>query len=125
MMAWESASAEQSLLLETALARFDCEKKMMFGGPAYFVNGNMFSGVHGRNILLRLDEADREAIEAAHDEVGPFEPMGRPMKEYVALPEGLDLPAPELADWVGRSFTFAASLPPKEKKPPKQRAGSG
>ena len=121
-MAWESASIDQSLLLETALMPFDCQKRMMFGGPAYFVNGNMFSGVHGRNILLRLDEADREAILAAHDQVGPFEPMGRPMREYVALPDGLDLPARELADWVGRSFAFAASLPPKEKKPPKRRA---
>jgi TfoX/Sxy family transcriptional regulator of competence genes len=125
MMAWESASAEQSLLLETALASYDCEKRMMFGGPAYFVNGNMFSGVHGRNILLRLDQPDRDVIAAAHDEVGPFEPMGRPMREYVALPEGLDLPAKDLADWVGRSFAFAASLPPKEKKPSKRRVGDG
>ena len=122
MMAWESASMDQSLVLEAALSHLDCQKRMMFGGPAYFVNGNMFSGVHGRSILLRLDEADREAIAAAHDQVGPFEPMGRPMREYVALPEGLDLPAKELADWVGRSFAFAASLPLKEKKPPKRRA---
>lgn len=63
-------------------------------------------GVHGRNILLRLGKPDREAIAAAHDQVGLFKPMGRPMKEYVALPEGLDLPARELADWVGRSFAF-------------------
>jgi hypothetical protein len=48
--------------------------------------------------------------------------MGRPMREYVALPEGLDLPARELADWVGRSHSFAASLPPKENKPPKRGA---
>lgn len=125
MMAWESASTGQSLVLETALLHFDCQKRMMFGGPAYFVNGNMFSGVHGRNILLRLDSPDREAIAAAHDQVGPFEPMGRPMREYVALPEGLDLPANDLADWVGRSFAFAASLPPKEKNPPKRHVGDG
>lgn len=124
-MAWESASTEQSLLLETMLAPFDCQKRMMFGGPAYFVKGNMFCGVQGRNILLRLDSPDREAILAAHDQVRPFEPMGRPMREYVALPEGLDLPAKDLADWVGRSFAFATSLPPKEKKPPKRRVGDG
>lgn len=82
-------------------------------------------GVHGRNILLRLGKPDREAIAAAHDQVGLFKPMGRPMKEYVALPEGLDLPARELADWWAAPSRFAASLPPKEKKPSKRRAGDG
>jgi TfoX/Sxy family transcriptional regulator of competence genes len=63
---------------------------MMFGGPAYFVNGNMFAGVLGEQLMVRLDADDRAELLDADPGAVPFEPMpGRPMREYVTLPESI------------------------------------
>ena len=57
----------------------------MFGQLSAFVNGNMFMGIFGDDVILRLPEAERNEVIGAGG--GPFEPMaGRPMKEYVMLP---------------------------------------
>lgn len=69
-------------LLDDSLAGYICEKRKMFGCPAYFINNNMFAGMHGDFIILRLSEADRDEVKAKYDEVGQFEPFeDRPMKE--------------------------------------------
>ncbi|MCI4360833.1 MAG: TfoX/Sxy family protein, partial [Thermoplasmata archaeon] len=61
----------------------------MFGQPAAFVTGRMFFGVFGGDVFVRLSEEDRKTgllLPGAR----PFEPMpGRPMREYVVLPESL------------------------------------
>ena len=40
----------------------NCDYKKMFGYPAYFFNGNMFVGVHGDKLFLRLSSADMAEI---------------------------------------------------------------
>jgi TfoX/Sxy family transcriptional regulator of competence genes len=88
----------------------------MFGAVTYFVNGNMFAGIHEDTIILRLSEKDRQEIMAADDEVKLFEPMeGRPMKEYVALPEPVYNQPDIFQRWLKRSYEYALSLKPKEK----------
>ena len=58
----------------------------MFGQLSAFVNGNMFMGIFGEDVLVRLPEEDRAEVLGAGGRV--FEPMpGRPMREYVVLPE--------------------------------------
>ncbi len=93
--------------------------KRMFGFPALFVNGNMASGLHGEDLMVRLSPEDRSNLlqeEGAH----LFEPMpGRPMKEYVVLPKTKLSDEKALNHWMGKAISFAASLPPKEKKAPK------
>ena len=122
-MDWEKASPELSELLAEALAQIDHEKRSMFGMPAYFINGNLFAGVHGGNLMLRLSPADRDEINARHPGAAPFEPMpGRAMKEYVTLPASVYDDPLELNVWLRRSQSFVASLPPKEKKPRKKNA---
>jgi TfoX/Sxy family transcriptional regulator of competence genes len=101
------------------------EKRRMFGYPCAFVNGNMFTGLHQENLIVRLDEADRARMTG---ELGArvFEPMpGRPMREYVALPEAILEDEAESAAWVRRALDFAAALPPKQKKPPRTRRKAG
>jgi len=116
-VAWHKPSAELAELLASAVARFRAEPRTMFGCPCYFANGNMFAGVHQESLLLRLSEAHRAEIQAAYDEVGPFEPMpGRPMREYVAVPESAIPDEDELRRWIGRAHDFARSLPPKPAK---------
>jgi TfoX/Sxy family transcriptional regulator of competence genes len=88
----------------------------MFGNIAGFINGNMFTGVFGTTVFVRLPEADRAellAIEGAE----PFEPMqGRPMREYVTLPEAWREDVDAAREWVLRSLRWAAALPAKESK---------
>ena len=93
----------------------------MFGYPCAFVNGNMFIGLHQKNMILRLSEEDREVMKSEHG-AGPFEPTpGRAMKEYVSVPQAILGERGALDDWIGRSLDYASSLPRKEKKPRKKR----
>jgi TfoX/Sxy family transcriptional regulator of competence genes len=95
----------------------------MFGQLSAFVNGNMFMGIFGEDVLVRLPEDDREKVLRAGGRV--FEPMpGRPMREYVVLPEAWRDSPKRVREWVARSLDHADELPPKQpkarKKPPKK-----
>jgi TfoX/Sxy family transcriptional regulator of competence genes len=118
-MPWKKVPPELSRLLDQALASLPAQKRLMFGGPAWFTaGGNLFAAAHQHNVILRLSEQDRLELLAESDEVALFEPMpGRPMKEYVALPESLYIDAKWLDKWLHRSFNYANTLPIKEKKP--------
>jgi TfoX/Sxy family transcriptional regulator of competence genes len=90
-------------------------ERPMFGQRAAFVHGNMFMGIHGQDVLLRLPEADRETVIAKGG--APFEPMaGRPMREYVVLPTDWHTRPAVLREWVGRSLRFVQAMPPKAPK---------
>lgn len=120
-MDWRKSSPEMTEFLDRALTPFNSQRKQMFGFPVYFINDNMFAGLHQDDLFIRLSEQDREAILAAFDEAGPFEPMpGRPMKEYVVLPEPLLNDSSVLQEWLERSFQYVSSLPPKERKTKKK-----
>ncbi|TAK64602.1 MAG: TfoX family protein [Dehalococcoidia bacterium] len=96
------------------------ERRKMFGMPACFVNGNMFAGVYGRQIMLRLSESDREKLLRNGGE--PFAPMGRAMREYVTVPtEYVGQPA-KLRPWMKRAQAFGETLPPKQPKATKRKA---
>ena len=91
------------------------EQRKMFGYPAAFINGQMFAGLFGDRMMLRLSETDRAKF-MAEFETGLFEPMpGRPMKEYVLVPPSV-LQAPAVLEtWLNRALAYARSLPPKRK----------
>lgn len=59
----------------------------MFGNLAGFINGNMFAGLFGQQIFIRLPEDERSRL-IEQEEASLFSPMpDKPMKEYVILPE--------------------------------------
>ncbi len=89
------------------------EPRKMFGYPAAFVNGNMFSSLFQSSMILRLSEQDRAAC-ASQFGARRFEPMpGRPMREYVEVPEKI-LKSPALLDtWLRKARDYATALPPK------------
>jgi TfoX/Sxy family transcriptional regulator of competence genes len=60
------------------------EVKPMFGNLGAFVNGNMFMGLFGVDIGVKLPGDDQEELRAAGG--GPFGPDERPMSGYVTLP---------------------------------------
>ena len=85
------------------------EARKMFGYPAAFVNRNMFAGLFRTSMILRLSEEDRRESGAK-----PFEPVpGRPMREYIVVPEKILRSATLLDVWLRKGYTLASSLPPK------------
>ena len=88
------------------------EVKPMFGNLGAFVNGNMFMGLFGSDVGVKLADDDRARLEQAGG--GPFGPAERPMGGYVALPAGLG--ESEAREWIAASLGFVAALPPKKKK---------
>lgn len=91
------------------------ERRKMFGMPAGFVHGNMFLGVFGDGVVLRLP-ADALAEAVCIEGVENFEPMpGRPWKAYAHAPSSL--PAERLASWAQTAFDHTAAMPPKLPKP--------
>jgi TfoX/Sxy family transcriptional regulator of competence genes len=96
------------------------EVKPMFGNLGAFVHGNMFAGLFGPAVGVRLDETASKEL-AAIDGSGPFGPAERPMGGYTSLP-GAWRATPDLAaGWVQRALTHVSSLPPKVKKPKRAR----
>ena len=94
----------------------DVSIRPMFGQLSAFVNGNMFMGIFGEDVLVRLPEEDR--IEVAEAGGGPFEPMpGRPMREYVVLPRAWRGDPDRIRGWAGRALDHAEELPPKRPAP--------
>jgi TfoX/Sxy family transcriptional regulator of competence genes len=121
-MEWRKPPAELvERLHELVPADPAIEFKPMFGGPCYWTGGNMFAAVHQESLVVRLGETEREELLALPG-AAPFEPMGRRMKEYVVLPADVVGDDARGREWVARSFAYAASMPPKEKKARRKRA---
>jgi TfoX/Sxy family transcriptional regulator of competence genes len=85
------------------------EVKPMFGNLGAFVNGNMFAGLFGSDLGVKLGPAD--AAELASLGGGDWGPAERPMGGYLSVPAGVD---PE--EWVARAARHVATLPPRVKK---------
>ncbi len=121
-MAWKKVPQENVEAFAAALPpSAGVELKKMFGCPAGFVNGNMFCGAHQEDVLVRLDEAEREKA-LKRPGFKQFEPMGKPMREYVCVPPEKAADVAYLKRWFMKALRFASTLPPKEKKPRKKKA---
>ncbi len=89
------------------------EVKPMFGQLGAFVNGNMFAGLFGSAVGVKLDESGADAL-AALPGTGPFGPEERPMGGYLSLPEGLA--GADAATWVDRARAHVSTFPPRKRK---------
>ncbi len=92
------------------------EVKPMFGNLGAFVNGNMFAGLFGPGVGVRLDDAGHDEL-AAVEGSGPFGPAERPMSGYLALPAVWRANPDVAASWVERALAHVRSMPPKARKP--------
>jgi TfoX/Sxy family transcriptional regulator of competence genes len=104
-----------------AVEGIECEKRLMFGFPAYFINKNMFAGLFEDKLFLRLSNEQAQALVKAKASLTNLEPMpGRPMKDYWVLPAHLVDDPTRLKGISNSAATYTRSLKPKEKKPPKK-----
>ena len=111
-----------------ALAAFDqvvpdapgVTKRPMFGNRAAFVNGNMFAGLFGDGLFVRLPEDRLRHLIANGGR--PFEPMpGRAMKGYAYVPDGWLGDPGAAAPLVAEALEFTATMPPKEARSARRR----
>lgn len=86
--------------------------KMMFGGVAFLVQGNMACGVHKDMLMVRVGpDAYDQAMQESNTR--QFDLTGRVMKGWVTVdPEGISKQA-DLERWVQAGLEFALTLPPK------------
>jgi TfoX/Sxy family transcriptional regulator of competence genes len=84
----------------------------MFGNAAAFVNGNMFAGLFGEALFVRVDDGARDRLLASGGSA--FEPMpGRPMRGYACLAPGWQSATEAAGEWVARALEHTAALPVK------------
>jgi TfoX/Sxy family transcriptional regulator of competence genes len=88
------------------------EVKPMFGNLGAFVNGNMFMGLFGPDIGVKLNDAGQGELSKAGG--GSFGPTERPMGGYVSLPATFT--ETEAKKWIATSLEYVSGLPPKTKK---------
>jgi TfoX/Sxy family transcriptional regulator of competence genes len=94
------------------------EVKPMFGSLGAFVNGNMFAGLFGDDVGVKLDQSGLDELRALPGS-GPFGPAERPMNGWLSLPS--DLTDPEKSAWTDRARDHIATLPAKVKKTAKPK----
>ena len=120
-MKWVKAPEALKKLLEDAMQGVECEKRPMFGYPAYFINRNMFIGLFQDQLFVRLSDEHLASLLKKHPSIRNLEPMpGRPMKAYFVLPRDLYTNARALKQIIELSAKNTRQLAPKEKKPRKE-----
>jgi TfoX/Sxy family transcriptional regulator of competence genes len=96
----------------------------MFGNLAAFVNGNMFAGLFGEDLFVRLSDDDSAKVrkQGGRD----FEPMaGRAMKGYVTVPSTWRSKPEATQGWIKIALERTRQMPPKipaTKKAPAKKA---
>jgi TfoX/Sxy family transcriptional regulator of competence genes len=91
----------------------DVTERKMFGGLAFLLNGHMFAGIVGSELMVRLaHDAVHRALQRDH--VREMDFTGRPMKNMIFVqPAGLRGPA--LEQWITQATDHARALPRKHR----------
>jgi TfoX/Sxy family transcriptional regulator of competence genes len=90
------------------------EEKKMFGGLAFLLGGHMAVAASGQGGLMVRVEPSRTAALLEEPGASPFEMGGRgAMAGWLRVSGDAVADEAELARWVERGVSYAASLPPK------------
>jgi hypothetical protein len=85
----------------------------MFGGLAFLIGGNMAVAASGQGgILVHVDPEESDEL-VASTPAEPMEMRGRQMAGWLRVDTADVAADDELAAWLDRGATYAASLPPK------------
>jgi hypothetical protein len=88
------------------------QEKKMFGGIAFLLNGNMCCGVHGDEVILRVDPEKYEKL-LARANIREFDLTGRPMKGWLLLNSKGARKSSDLKPWIKETVGFAETLKKK------------
>ena len=110
-MAYDESVAQR---IRDAVARQEgVSERKMFGGLCFMVNGNMFAGVMGNELMLRVG-AERFDEALAQPFARPMDFTNRPMVGMVYVAPGGFESKDALSGWLGRALDFAGAMPAKE-----------
>jgi TfoX/Sxy family transcriptional regulator of competence genes len=91
----------------------DVTERMMFGGLAFLVGGNMSVAASGQGgLMVRVDPEDTAAL-VARPHARPFEMRGRKMQGWLRVDAEGVRTRRQLEPWVKRGVAYARSLPAK------------
>jgi len=114
---WKKASNELQTFLEDMVLAYPCDRKRMFGSEVYFVNNNMFAGVHQDNIFMRMSKEEKLYAMEKISGVGHFEPMeGRIMREYISIPKDVAADGKLVKQLLDLSYGHVSSLPQRKRR---------
>ena len=84
----------------------------MFGNLAAFVNGNMFAGLYGEDLFVRLPDEQSAPIRKLGGR--DFEPMpGHAMRGYVTVPNTWRTKPDAAGAWIAMGLAFTRNMPVK------------
>ncbi len=88
------------------------ETSHMFGGIFFLLHGNVFCGIRGDSLIVRLGETSaRLALDLEY--VQPYDIIGRPMTGWVMIPSLALHSDGTLTEWISQAHDFAKTLPAK------------
>lgn len=123
---FEKPAPELVARFEEVLGRVatpETTRRPMFGHPCAWVGGNMATGLFAQHWWVRLPPAELQRV-LASGEATTFQVMpGREMQGYAVMPAAVVGDDAQVDDWVGRALAYTATLPPKEPKAKKAKAG--
>jgi TfoX/Sxy family transcriptional regulator of competence genes len=109
-MAYDEGLAER--LRDVLSEQPNLTEKKMFGGLAFMLNGNMFCGIIGEELLVRVGPENFESA-LSHPHARPMDFTGKPMKGYVYVESAGFESDEDLTAWAKRGADFVLTLPPK------------
>jgi TfoX/Sxy family transcriptional regulator of competence genes len=114
-MAYDEALADR---VRAAVGpRHDVSERKMFGGVAFLLDGKMFCGLVGTDLMVRVGPAAYERS-LARSHARPMDFTGRPMNGYVFVGPGGTRTVASVSTWVATAIAFVATV---EKKPTRSR----
>lgn len=87
-------------------------EKKMFGGLAFLLDGKMFVGVVGKDLMVRVGPPGHAAA-LAKKHVRPMDFTGRPLTGYVYVSAPGTRTDASVSTWVQLALAFVATIPAK------------
>ena len=98
---------------QAVAAHTGLSERKMFGGLCLMVNGNMFAGIRGDELMLRVGQERFEQL-LAKPGARPMDFTGRPMNGFLYVaPQGFATDK-ALAAWLEAALAFVETLPAKQ-----------
>ena len=110
-MAYDEPTADR--VRKAVAAHANLSERKMFGGLCLMVNGNMFAGVMGEELMLRVGPKRFEEL-LAKPGARPMDFTGRPMNGYLYVSAPAFATDKALSTWLEDALGFVETLPAKQ-----------
>jgi TfoX/Sxy family transcriptional regulator of competence genes len=107
--------------LSMALGPFPTERKRMFGGLCFMLNGNMLMGTFRGGAMARVAKADHAAAMIIPG-AKPMVMKDRVMEGFILIDADSVEDDAALQRWVDMALAYNATLPHKATKPAKSKS---